>query len=132
MSTMLERLPAVRRIETDRENVFAFELAGYLSAADIENLYGLLEGAYAVYDRIDLLLKFVDHEGIDRDAIMSDTAAGLSDHAGKHVNRAAMVGAPEWVSAASTLVSAFSSVKLKRFEPDEEQAAWAYIEANPT
>lgn len=131
MSSLLERVPAVRRIETDRDDAWAIELAGHISAADVENLYGLLEGAYLVHGQVDLLLRFVDHEGIDSDAIMSRTAASAGSHAGSHIRRAAMVGTPEWLSVAMSLLSTFSSVELRQFDPEDEQAAWAYIEARP-
>ncbi len=47
----LDPVPAVRRIETDRSDACAFEIVGHVSPADIENLYGLLEGAYALHRR---------------------------------------------------------------------------------
>ena len=42
-----EALPAIRRIDTDRDDLCALEVVGHLSRADLENAYGLLEAAYA-------------------------------------------------------------------------------------
>lgn len=42
----LDPIPAISRIETDRSDVFAVEIKGHVTAGDVENLYGLLEGAY--------------------------------------------------------------------------------------
>ena len=39
----LEPVPAVRRIDTDRDDLCAFEIVGHVTAADVENLFGLLK-----------------------------------------------------------------------------------------
>ena len=50
----LDTVPAIRRIDTDRDDLFAIDVVGYVSAADAENLFGLLEAAYALHPRIDV------------------------------------------------------------------------------
>ena len=61
----LESVPAIRRIETDRDDLFAIDVVGHVSAADGENLFGLLEAAYALHPAIDVLVRLVDHDGVD-------------------------------------------------------------------
>ena len=45
----LEEVPAVRKIETDRTDLLAVDIVGHVTAADAENLFGLLEAAYALH-----------------------------------------------------------------------------------
>ncbi|TJV02209.1 MAG: STAS/SEC14 domain-containing protein, partial [Mesorhizobium sp.] len=59
----LEDVPAVRRIDTDRDDLFAIDVVGHVTAADAENLFGLLEAAYALHPKIDVLVRLIDHEG---------------------------------------------------------------------
>ena len=77
----LDTVPAVRRLETDRSDVLAIEIAGPMTGADVENLYGLLEGAYALNDRIDLLVRWPDGEDVDWNGIASDTLRAARDEA---------------------------------------------------
>ena len=43
----------------------ALEIVGHFTANDLENAYGLLEGAYAVHDKVDLLVRISRYEGFD-------------------------------------------------------------------
>jgi hypothetical protein len=46
---MLEQISVVRRLEVDRHDLQAFDVVGHVSSAAIENLFGLLEAAYALH-----------------------------------------------------------------------------------
>lgn len=63
--SFLDTAPAIRRIDTDRDTLFAVEVVGHVAAADTENLFGLLETAYALHSRIGALMRLVDHEGVE-------------------------------------------------------------------
>ena len=68
-----ETPPSIRRIETDRSDACAFEITGHITAADVENLYGLLEAEYALHDKLDLLVLIHDYEGFDWSAAFTET-----------------------------------------------------------
>ena len=53
----LDAVPAIRRIDTNRDALFAIDVVGDVSPADAENLFGLLEAAYALHPRIDVLVR---------------------------------------------------------------------------
>ncbi len=40
-----ENPPTIKRIDTTRDDAYAFDVTGHVTAPDIENMYGLLEGA---------------------------------------------------------------------------------------
>ncbi len=128
---MLASMPAVRRIDTDRPDLAAFDLVGMVSSADLENLYGLLEAAYALHPQIDLLLRVTDCEGVDIADAAGDTMAEGRDHAGEHVGRCAIVGDKAGIAAAGRLFVTGRSVEVKKFEPSEEDAAWSWVGARP-
>jgi len=128
---MADFVPAIRRIDTDRDDAYAFELSGHITAPDIENLYGLLEGAYELHDRIDLLIRIVDYEGADWENVSSITRNEGRRHALRHVRRCAAVGEPDWTIYANRIFSPPLPVELRHFEASEEQEAWAWIDAVP-
>ncbi len=128
----LDRVPAMRRIDTDRSDLFAVEITGYVTGADVENLYGLLEGAYALHDRLDVLVRLVDYEGAAWDAVDRDTTKEGRSHALQHVRRCAAVGEPDWTGSVQGFFSEPLPVELRHFPLDREEEAWAWLGAVPT
>lgn len=123
----LERLPAVRQITTDRRDVFAIELTGEFTSADAENLCGLLEGAYAISDRIDLLVRIVDLTQIELSDLSAETAGLIRSEAKSHIGRCALVGDTAWVSEISHLAFTGAELEIRRFAPEHEADAWQWL-----
>ena len=124
--TSMNNPPSVRRIDTERADLFAVEIAGHVSAADIENLYGLLEGVYVTQQRIDLLIRVVDNEGVDWGEISQETLADAGRHAQDHIARCAAVGES---SATRRITEIFcpAGAELRHFSADEEDQACAWL-----
>jgi hypothetical protein len=127
----LDPINAIRRVDTNRATAFAFDVVGHVNSADIENFYGLLEGAYALHDKIDLLVRMVDFDGIDWRGVSSDTTKTGRSHALLHIHRCAAVGEPNWISSVQGFFSPALPVELKHFTLQEEPAAWDWIGARP-
>lgn len=125
----LERVPAVRRIETDRSDVFALEITDEFTSADAENLCGLLEGAYALHPRIDLFVRLRDLTAVDLIDLERDTLALLRSHTHDNVGNCAVVGETRWRSDIESLFSFSSSTTLRHFDAKEETEAWAWLSA---
>lgn len=125
----LERVPAVRRIETDRSDVFAVEITDEFTSADAENLCGLLEGAYALHPRIDLLVRLRDIVNVDLSDLEQDTLALLRSHTHDNVGNCAVVGDATWRGDIESLFSFSSATALRHFEADDEGEAWAWLAA---
>jgi len=120
---------AIRRLDTDREDVFAFEAVGRIAASDVENIYGLLEGACALHDKIDMLVRIRDYDGIDWEAAMKDFSLLGKTRTLKHIRRYAVVGGPGWIGPMVNVFKPFFSIEMKYFDPKEELEAWKWIGA---
>lgn len=128
---MADFIPAVRRIETDRPTCYAFELTGRITAADIENLYGLLEGAYELHDKIDLLIRIVDYDHAEWLDVSRKTRIDGRRHALEHVRRCAAVGEPNWTVYAKARLMTVATVDIRHFSAGEESQAWKWLNAHP-
>jgi hypothetical protein len=126
-----ENPPSIRRIETDRDDAYAFEVVGHIDAADVENIYGLLEGAYELHDKIDLFVHLKDYRGFDWGAAFRGSTWSAERNALKHVRRYAVVGGPEWMAATISLFTPLSPIHIKHFGANEVAKAWAWIGASP-
>ncbi len=129
--SFLEAVPAVRRIQTDRDDLFAVDIVGRVSAADAENLFGLLEAAYTLHPTIDVLVRLVDHDGVDWTDLSDETVSQGKAHAGEHVGRCAAVGEPNWIPFVQGFFSAAMPTELRHFDAADEQAAWEWLGARP-
>lgn len=126
-----ETPPSVRRIETNRDDAYAFEITGEIESADIENMFGLLEGACELHELIDVLVVVHDYEGFDWNALWRGETYQNKSYALKHVRKCALVGAAGWMTAGISLAKPFTSIAIKQFDLDELEEAWAWIGASP-
>ncbi|MBC8717145.1 MULTISPECIES: STAS/SEC14 domain-containing protein [Brucella/Ochrobactrum group] len=127
-----EDVPVVRRIPTNREDVFAFAIEGHLDEAALENLYGLLDAAYEGHEEIDLLIRLTGYEGVDWGSAFSESMLSMRAKSLQHLRRYAIVGGPLWIQASVTLMQPFLSIEMKTFEPEDEPKAWEWLSAEPT
>jgi len=125
----LDRVPAIRRIETDRTDVFAIEIIGYVTGADVENLYGLMEGAYALHDKLDVVVRLKNYEGIEWDNVSGETTDEGRLHAVQHVRRCAAIGDPDWTGRVAGFFEPELPVELRHFDIKDEADAWEWIGA---
>ncbi|MFQ0812931.1 hypothetical protein AVM02_11740 [Brucella anthropi] len=126
-----EDIPVIRRIPTNRDDVFAFAIEGHLDDASLENLYGLLDAAYETHDEIDLLIRLTGYEGVDWTAVFSESMISMRSKSLKKLRHYAIVGGPLWIQASITLMQPFLSIELRAFEADEEDEAWEWLGAKP-
>ena len=125
----LERVPAVRRIETDRKDLFAIEITGEFTSADVENMCGLLEGAYALNDRIDLLIRIEALDGVDLADMERDTVRYMREHVARNVDRCAIVEDGGLSPEIERLLKPEDSAETRHFAPDDEPEAWRWLGA---
>jgi len=128
----LDSVPAIRRLQTSRDDLLAIDVVGHVSAADGENLFGLMEAAYALNQRIDVLVRLVDHAGVDWADIADETLKQGTAHALQHVGRCAAIGEPDWTAGAQRFLPARPPIEFRYFKIEDEEAAWQWLGAQPT
>lgn len=126
----LERVPAVKRLETNRADVFALEVSGEFTSADAENLCGLLQGELSLIDRIDLLIRLTGVDSTDLSNVSEDTVETMRALVNEHVTRCAVIGQTSRAARVERLFSAGTKAELRHFTDDEEAQAWAWIDAH--
>lgn len=124
----MEAVPAIRRIDTDRRDLLAIEIAGPVTGNDVENLYGLLEGAYALHDRIDLLVRWTEDGEVEWQKVAPNTVEEARDHARGHIRRCAAIGRRGDISSLLRSLGSGAAEEYRHFPADEEDEAWAWIE----
>ncbi|MBN9257179.1 MULTISPECIES: STAS/SEC14 domain-containing protein [unclassified Mesorhizobium] len=123
----LEAVPAIRRIDTDRDDLFAIDVVGHVSPMDAENLFGLLEAAYLLHPRLDALVRLIDHDGVDWREISEDTLRQGFAGAVDHIGRCAAIGEPDWTTAALRVLP--SPIELRHFDTGDQIEAWRWLAA---
>lgn len=126
-----DSISPIRKIENNRDDLLAFEIAGHITSAEIENMYGLLTAAYGEHPKIDLLIRLVDYEGMDWPSLFSQTSLEMRKEALKHLNHYAVINGPLWLETSIALIEPFLTVEIRTFRPDDEGDAWAWLNAKP-
>src|SRR5690606_17835959 len=98
---------------------------------DIENMFGLLEGACELHDLIDVIVVVHDYEGFDWNALWREETYQNKSHALRHTRKGARVVAASWLTAAIGRAKPFTSIGNTQFNLDELEEAWAWIGARP-
>lgn len=126
-----DTLSVISKIKTNRRDAIGFSVNGVLSAADVENLYGLFEAEAEGFDHIDMIVIFKEYDGIDWESLFNEDTAKIRAEAFQKLNRYAVVGGPSWLYLAFEFFKPLGQIKAKWFSPQNVDDAWAYIEAKP-
>lgn len=128
MATGTDTGSTIRRIPADRPDLYAYEVAGHLTADDVRAVYAEMIEAYDRHDQVDVLLRLTDYDGIDWSAAFTDTTYAAKTRSLKHIRRYAIVGGPAWIRAMVGVFSPLVHPQMRTFAPDEEAEAWRWIE----
>ena len=125
------RHPALTQLETERDDVYAFEIDGHLTREEIETVYNTLEEAYEKHDKISILMRLGRYDGFDWNTLFSDTAYIGKLQAIRHMKRYALVGGPSWAAGATQFFGPLFRMEVKHFELQDETEAWQWVYGNP-
>jgi hypothetical protein len=129
LTRSLEPASAIRRIDTDRDDLLAVDVSGEVTPSDVENFYGLLEGAYALHDKIDVLVRASEFETAHWDGVSEETIRDGRARAEAHVRRCAAVGGPDWTRRLSGFFTPDVPVEIRYFDAANEADAWDWLGA---
>lgn len=126
-----EDIPVIRRIPTNREDVFAFAIEGHLDDASLENLYGLLDAAYETHEEIDLLIRLTGYEGFDWTAAFSESMLSMRSKSLKKLRHYAIVSSPVDTGQHNPH-AAFPVDRTSRFRSRRRKRGLGMAECRPT
>lgn len=125
------RVPALRLIPTNRSDVVAFAWNGTISPSEAAELVRTCERALERHERIRLLGRIERLGGIVPGAFARSGLAAFKWRARHKIDRYAVVGGGRLLDTWIKTVPRLFRVEVRRFDLDQEDAAWAWIEASP-
>lgn len=121
---------AITCISTNRPDLYGFEIGGRITKDDIEGMARILQAAFDIGGKVDIIIVIKRWDGIDLGAAFDAEAMKAQARANAHVNKYAVVGAPGWAEAMINIFSPLTPVEEKTFELAKETEAWAWIGGN--
>lgn len=121
--------PRIVRIPATEPNVHAFRLWPGFDGDDLRAVAESLDAAFDRQERVNMLLILEDMSTSDAAGGFSLKSVKTQARALSHIDRYAVVGAPD---AAARMLSAFdaiSGIDARAFERDDEAAAWRFVGA---
>ncbi|MCC7327738.1 MAG: STAS/SEC14 domain-containing protein [Burkholderiales bacterium] len=121
---------AIKRIPTDRKDVYAFEVDGVVTAAEMPAITAELDRFLKEHQKVRMLVR-VKHFAFDPSILAQPGLFSIKIAAMQKLDRYAVVGAPPWMQKAVEVVNPlFPAMEIRTFASDKESEAWAFIEAN--
>ena len=122
---------AMRVIDTDSDDVMGFEIDGHIGRAEMDAFAHQVNAKSADHAPRGVLVRYKSYRGIDPSAVFDreyiKMKLGLMDH----LERYAVVGAPDWMREMVGLARAAFDVDFQTFDLDDEDDAWEWLGAKP-
>jgi SpoIIAA-like len=126
------RPAAFRVLPTDRDDVFAFEIDGVVSAAEVPSIIDQVNAVLGRHDRLRMLARIKHLGGVDPAAFMQSELVAMKLAALQKLERYAIIGAPGWMSKAVEIMNPmFPDIDMRTFPADREADAWTWLGARP-
>ena len=123
---------SVTRIATDRDDLYAFEIRGEVSAEAMESMARTMNAAFDAHeDKVDMLLVFRAFDGSETGATLDLEVISSRLRALAGVARYVVVGAP---AAANTMIEGLAKpmpLEARTYPLEELDAAWRLLGARP-
>lgn len=124
--------PAIRFLPTHTAKVLAFEINGLITAEEMPEAIQVVEDFFAAHDKVRLLNRMKHFGGIDPSILMQSRLIAMKLSAMNKLERYAIVGAPNWmVTIITAMKPLFAHIDMRTFSAEQEEHAWAWLEAEP-
>lgn len=123
--------PSISIIETDKPNVFGFELDGRIGAADARAVADYFNEALKAEKPLRLLARVKNVDGAELGALFGHEILKAKIGLLQRLDRYAVVGGPVWLCAWIAALDPLVDVELKHFPAEAEAAAWQWLGAHP-
>lgn len=122
-----------RFLPTSKKDVLAFEINGLISSEEMPGIIKEFETFLRHHDKVRLLNRMKHFGGIDPSVFMQAGLVSMKLAALQKVERYAVVGAPGWMcKVIGTLKPVFPDLDMRTFPVDQENKAWAWLDAEPS
>ncbi|WP_179378860.1 SpoIIAA family protein [Jannaschia marina] len=122
---------AVRAIQTTVPDVFAFEIDGEVSAADMEAMAEKMNAAFDAWPRVSLVLIFRSYEGSELGAGFDWASIKSRLRSLSNLDKYVVVGAPEGAERMIEGLGRILPVEAMTFDLSEMAEAWEAVGAKP-
>ncbi len=122
----------IAEIPNDNPKVHAFEVNGHIDDDASEALAKHMNDVFDRHDQVNMLLDLTGLTGSDWDSMLDDDVIVSRFRSLNHVERYAVIGAPDRAATMIGIINRVIPVKAKAFEASEAQHAWAFVGAQPT
>ncbi|NNC71476.1 MAG: STAS/SEC14 domain-containing protein [Sphingomonadaceae bacterium] len=129
-----QRLPhgaAIKKIETDRPNVFGFELDGKISSEELKEIAEEFNSILDKEEKVNVIARIKTYDGLELEGLLESDFWAMKLAGYKKLDRYAVVGGPEWMKRWGDLLSPLFRVNIQFFDEDEEGQAWEWLKAKP-
>ncbi len=121
----------ISEIETDKPSVHSFRVSGHIDDDASEALAKHMNDVFDRSDKVNMLLDMTAFTGSDWDSMLDGDVIASRFRALSHVERYAVVGAPERAAKMINLMDKVIPVQAKAFAADESDKAWEFVGARP-
>lgn len=122
---------AFKIIETDKPDVFGFEIDGHAAKAELDAISAHFREAMAGRDKVRFLGRIKEMGGFQLSGLLTGDYFALKREALERLERYAVVGGPAWLRTMLGTLAPMFKAEIRHFEAEEEAAAWAWLEASP-
>lgn len=122
----------ISKIQTDQEDVYAFEIDGVLSGDSVEKFSDDANAFFANHEEVRMLGRIKNFAGFDLGMVLQSGLLSMKLNAIRKVGKYAVVGAPGWMQKVVAAVAPIMpGMEIKAFAAENENEAWQWIGAKP-
>jgi len=121
----------IDQIPTSSPTVYAFQVSGHMSYDASEAMAEYMNQVFDQNDKISMLLDLTGFTGSDWDTMLDGDVIQSRFRALSHVDRYAVIGAPENAAKMISFMDKIIPVDARAFDASEAQAAWKFVGARP-
>jgi anti-anti-sigma regulatory factor len=122
---------SIQQIPTDNDTVFAFQIHGHIDDDTSEALAEFMNDAFDKHPKVNMLLDMAKFTGSDWDSMLDGDVIKSRFRSLQHVERYAVVGAPESAAKMIALMDKVIPVEARAFDANEITQAWDFVGAQP-
>lgn len=118
----------ITQFQTTSPDLYAFAITGHVDDDAAEDLAKYMNAAFDAHDgKVNMLLDLSAFTGSDWDSFLDGDVITSRFRALKHVDKYAVIGAPEGAARMISIMDKVIPVQARAFAVEESDAAWAWV-----